>query len=253
MLVLDKDTDKDTDMDTDASPLSGFPLVVWINMERCTERRGNMEQLLDGLGLRHRRVRGIDGADPADASRVRRSPSGGACDNACTASHVEAMRCFLEDTDEPGVVVAEDDLSFEYLPFWRRGWTEYLAAAPAGCEILQLCVMLANRRDVARLDPGRPVLRPSHNWFSTCAYYVSREAARRIVDRCTAADGVVDLLDAAGGGSCHPDILLYSLACTYTLPLLTYTCADSTFHADHLASHQACKDVVKAFWEPVAS
>ena len=232
--------------------LAGFPLVMWINMERCTERRGNMEQLLDGLGLRHRRVVGIDGADPADDQRVRRSPSGNAFDNACTASHVEAMRRFLEDddlSDEPGVVIAEDDLSFEYLPHWRRGWTEYLAATPADCEILQLCVMLANSRDVERLVPDRPVPRPSHNWFSTCAYYIDRETARRIVGRCVDADGVIDLLGAAGQGSCHPDILLYSLANTYTLPLLTYTCADSTFHADHLASHQACKNVVEAFWQ----
>lgn len=244
----------------------GAPLALWINLARSPERRAKMQAELDALGVRHARVEAIDGADmDGYAARhgvrvlcdARESPG----INGCVASHVLAMIKFLrEHPDEERVMVLEDDCSFEYVPYWRKSLRAYLdataAAAAVGPDappgIVQLAVMLADPRDVGMISPDRAVPRPRPNWFSTAAYVIDRAAATAITsyfsspsDSC--GGGVV--IDLRHAPTVHADIILYVLAPTWTVPLLTYTCDMSYIHPEHVPSHVRHRETLARWWQ----
>lgn len=229
--------------------LAGCPLALWINLDRAAQRRARMEWLLKSCDVRNERIPAVDGLR-LDGT-VLCNGTGTNSENACTASHILAMRHFLTNhPDEELVLILEDDASAEYMPYWQRSIGEYINSALPHAGFLQLCVMHANHADVNMMDPLAPVLRPSHNWFSTCAYVVQRRVAESLVQTYTYEEPggriIVDLRHAIG--SIHADIFLFGSAPTYSIPLFTYTCDTSFIHLDHLKSHDACKRNVLKWW-----
>lgn len=249
------------------APMHDAPPVFWINLQCSADRRARMQTSLDELGVRgHERVDAVDGADMQGYTRrsgvhVRQHPSQPPAVNACMASHVLAMLRFLESTppSEPLALVMEDDVAFDYLPYWRKSLGRYLSdtlEAHPEAGIVQLAVMLANRADDALLDPDKGVPRPRPNWFSTAAYAVRREAAVAIVAALAnrAPDGTVVIdLARVQHRTVEADVLLYDMIRTCTVPLFTFTCDMSYIHPSHVPSHQAHREHLLGWWREHAA
>lgn len=262
--------------------LVGCPPTFWINLDRCVGRREHMERQFDAYRItRARRVSAIDGSDVAEIdARVAMPPLNpdAAPDvvaavrglAACTASHVTALAEFLDmapedrtsgapedGAPEDWALVLEDDTTFELAHLWRRTLAEYLASVPATRSIVQLGVIFAGGgldpvKATELADPLAPVVRRPE-WFSTVAYAIRRDRARRIVsaylDRRT---GVVDLSGTAPGNSFHPEPFLYEDD-ALSIPLVNFLGTDSAIDPYNPVNQGVAKGFVRKFWDVSAA
>ena len=120
--------------------LDNFPKVLWINLDRSEKRRAHMEKLLANLD--HTRISAIDAKGPefnnyciADINSL---------ENACTCSHLKALKYFVEETKENRIVIFEDDVSFEFLPFIPYNWSIFEKMLPDDYNVVQLALNTPN-------------------------------------------------------------------------------------------------------------
>ena len=252
------------------------PPIMWINLDRCDDRRRFMEAQLEAFcpdptkGPCHRRVHAIDGSDRREFAERVMQPSNmleqDYAPAACTSSHVLAMSAYLEEfPEEPWAIVLEDDASFEFVPRWRETLPAYLDEVPDHCGVVQLGGILCGEID--RVDVARAVPRAAVTWFSTVAYAIRREAAEDLVrGRCrTIADKVViDLRERPPGSSdfsaenfIYGDFAYNGAAgvntrrhpSCYFLPLFNYVGSTSTINSGNPTNHAVARGYVETLWK----
>ncbi len=153
--------------------LKELPKIYYINLDRSTSRNQYMTQLLDNLHLRYQRVLGIDALndDPkkyyVGSWTFNTNPEKG-----CTLSHLKAIREYLEDLAnyDDYAIIAEDDLSLDFVQYWNQTFVEYLNQAPSGWEILQLYSGTFEK-------PQFKFVKYSDSHFDTVAYLIKRSTA----------------------------------------------------------------------------
>lgn len=243
--------------------------VLWINLDRHDGRRRHMEASLSALGVPwHRRVRAVDGSDAAELARlVRRveGPEGDAAPDrvhACLASHVLAMKAFVDDfPEEPFAIVLEDDVSFEHAPFWPKSLQRYaeraLADLPCAAGVVQLAgaVYREGQTDEMRVDGDRAIRPPpgATARLSCCAYAVSIRRARAVVAEfvvgAATSSCVVDLRKAP---SPHAEAFVYAGAEAPFIPLFSALGSDSDLYPVNPASHSHVRGFMRRFWISVS-
>ncbi|MDE2028960.1 MAG: glycosyltransferase family 25 protein [Alphaproteobacteria bacterium] len=163
--------------------------AVLLNLDRDTVRRAHMESELARAGIGFTRQPGILGdAVPDDLRRYFFHPDGSPKtimkrgEIGCYASHLRALTRIASGELGDAVLVMEDDLAFD------DGFLETVAAAinamPKGWDILRLSS--PPRRayvPLARLPGGRFLIRYSKIPNSAGAYLVTREGARKFIER----------------------------------------------------------------------
>jgi hypothetical protein len=180
-------------MRTGIGPSPDCPIYC-INLRRSAARRERMERRLAHHGLLGRtqfvdavaddsplvdqRLEGL----PADAADPRRR-----AEAACLASHLLALRTFLETTPEStgGALICEDDM----LPHneWDRRFPEILDNLPADAPLCSLSYHLASWDGVlwAGRHPEREnvcTVVPDQTWGAGM-YWISRRYAATVLDR----------------------------------------------------------------------
>jgi hypothetical protein len=92
-------------------------------------------------------------------------------------SHLRTIKEWYLNTDEPYAFFCEDDLSFETVQYWNFTWEEFFESLPKNWECVQLCwvreefyTFLIEFRNRCWCD------------WSGCAYLISREYARKVIE-----------------------------------------------------------------------
>ena len=260
------------------SPIDGIQAAYYINIDSSTERRLHMEAILSDPMFRKAncnvfRIPAIDGRD----SRFRvedhfvfyggtqQNPRMMPTEYACTLSHIKAIHQFARDVEENNwdydsmALIAEDDLSLEFVHFWPKSVRDLVNAAvecgslPEDWEVLQLSYCL-----FAPVPSGK-YAEPWHiskNYCGTIAYLIRYPAAVRLVQYLCQFSNPSDPNQKYYIGGEHPyyhhsDRFLFSFFRTYTSnpPLMTYRDSnDSTIHMDHVDYHAKSKERTKRMW-----
>ena len=226
--------------------LDNFPKVLWINLNSSEERRSYMENLLKSYNIENTRISAINGVDSNsnDLDICMKHPELSDAENACSCSHLIALRYFIEKTNEDKIVIFEDDVSFEFLEYIPYNWSEFMEHLPKNYKIIQLAVIGMGRDVYPKLD----II--NYLYCSTTAYLITRKAAIEILndyypnfEKITLSNKIM--------GTARADEIIRLYGNTYSIPIFTYRGTDSTIHTEHLSIHLKSKNQQFDEWKKI--
>ena len=226
--------------------LDNFPKVLWINLERSVERKLLMEKLLDEYKLDHTRINAVDGmGDNSELDLICNKNNGiSSTENACTCSHILAIKHFVENTTDNEIVIFEDDVSFEFLTYIPYNWSEFVKHLPENYNIIQLCIIVGEN------NISNILVRQKYEYFSTAAYLIKRETATQLLNKFYSRDA--NKIELADKNYPAADYAIYSIGNVYSIPIFVYQGTDSIIHSEHLSWHNRVKEDQKRTWEKFA-
>lgn len=201
----------------------------WINLDKDSNRRQYMEKIFSEYNIRNIRIPAILGA-PLKIDK----------ELACTQSHLKAIQTFLSSTEEIGII-CEDDLSFDYKPYWKNNIDDVINNAPKDWGIIQLGIILTKLHDDFNKYESKYVPHQIKKYYSTICYVINRASAEKFLNVKLTTDKKINYV---------ADHFLYSHVTTYTYkyPLFTYRDNnDSTIHPEHLDLHIRSKNLLLNF------
>ena len=148
----------------------------WINLDISETRRNNMIKQFNEENIDNYRV---EAYHPLIDTSTRNCNG---AENACLRSHIQAIFHFLMNTNDKYAIICEDDLSFEFKPYWNNTLEEVLEKAPRDWGIIQLAVILQSvehkfkNKDLYIKYSEQPA-------SSTLAYAIHRKCAMQLLHK----------------------------------------------------------------------
>lgn len=234
-----------TDTSTVKKKLKGIGPILWINLDTETDRQEHMTSLLDFYEIPHTRIPAVDGRGNNDVSEFLSGKwpelvtSG---ELACTISHLKAIKYFYEKTNLDYIIICEDDIVFDTVPYWPFTWSVFMSHAPYDWDVLQ-CAITSTKNLRANLHP-RLI-----NDFCAAFYVITRHHAEKILKLHCRGDKFK--LDQKLKPRATSEEIIYNTGRTYSIPLFTYRYDfDSGIHQDHIEIfHKNNVEGVLNFWK----
>lgn len=235
--------------------LKKFPHILWINLAKDTRRKKYMELLFSQCQLANTRIDAINGIDYEKycytTSILKTKEETGTI--GCFLSHLKTLEHFV-NTPSLGefCLIAEDDLSFEYLPFWKKTFWEYINDAPKDFNVIQLTLTYsyAFLKNYKHLYPKKHIIRKHENYmYGAGCYLIKRSCAKKLVKIIPKNNNKYNLKVIKNSIS---DCFIYqSLRNVYSLPLFTFnTSIGSNIHEEHIDRiHIPCKNLITKIWK----
>jgi GR25 family glycosyltransferase involved in LPS biosynthesis len=155
--------------------LQNCPKFFYINLNRSPERKERMEKMFTEYNLRFERIEAIDGNNLMNwDERLSKYEQG------CTLSHLKAIENFYNSGEDFGII-CEDDMTLEFLPYWKSPIQNVIKEAPNDWEIMLLGYIIfpSNYRYLQKLyNPFIPLV-----YNSTISYLINRKGAEKILSR----------------------------------------------------------------------
>ena len=215
--------------------LDNFPKILWINLNHSVERRKYMEKLFETHDLNATRIPGINGElmDIEFRNSCIINKNYYIRENACTCSHLKALKYFIDNMSDDKIIIFEDDVSFDFLSYIPFNWSHLMSMLPSNYNIIQLATSGEN------VNLNLTEINGDSKSYGTIAYLITRNAAIQLLDKYYSKQFGRFVL--ANQKWVTADSALYSLPHTYRIPIFTYTNTDSTIHSIHLKKHAASK------------
>lgn len=233
------------DTSTIKKKLKGIGPILWINLDTETDRQKHMNELFDSYDIPNTRISAIDARGNNDVSDllVGKFPdliTQG--ELGCTMSHLKAIKHFYYETDLESIIICEDDIVFDTVPYWPFTWNRFLSSVPYDWDVLQ-CAITSTKNLRANLHP-RVI-----NDFCAAFYVISRHHAAKIIKNHIRDDKY--RLDQKIKPRATSEEIIYNSGVTYSMPLFTYRYDfDSGIHQDHIEIfHKQNVEGVMSFWK----
>ena len=234
-----------TDTSTVKKKLNGMDHVLWINLDTETSRQEHMNGLFDFYEIKNTRISAIDARGNNDVSDllVGKFPnlltSG---ELGCTMSHLKAIKHFYYETDLNYIIICEDDIVFDTVPYWPFTWRGFMSYTPYDWDVLQ-CAITSTKNLRANLHP-RLI-----NDFCAAFYVITRHHAEKVIKLHCRGDKY--RLDQNLKPRATSEEIIYNTGRTYSIPLFTYRYDfDSSIHQDHVEIfHKNNVEGVMNFWK----
>lgn len=227
--------------------LNNFPKVLWINLDKSKDRCEYMEYLLKVYKLNHQRIEGIDGTRSCHQDlenicqpNVKLTPA----ENACTCSHLKAMKYFLEETDEDQVVIFEDDVSFDFLQYIPYDWSDLMNQLPECYGVIHLAITSETNQNITR---ELVKTTSSTKYYCSTAYMIKRDAAEKIINEYYSKEENRFILKNKTNATA--DAIITNTNSTYSIPIFTYQIGNSLIHPHHWYIHYNSKMKQLAMWK----
>lgn len=163
--------------------MNGVDHIYWLNLDRCVDRRKDMEKMLSDpcfYGIPNTRISGLDGTaeNILDYVEIDEKKSIDV-QYACLTSHFRAMHHFCEN-GAPGQIalIFEDDMTLDLKQYWTKTIREIANDAPPDWDIIQLSYIVHH----IPKDTYTPILYNNTNaLYGIGAYIMKYEAAVRFI------------------------------------------------------------------------
>jgi GR25 family glycosyltransferase involved in LPS biosynthesis len=218
--------------------MKGFDVIYWINLDRSKDRFKNMTKILSKFPVKNIRISAIDGKNMSDIELYKnyedntQQPDRTKIEYACLLSHLTALKTFSESNYEIALIM-EDDISMDFLQYWKTPIDKVIKDAPDDWEILMLTYMI--NRNVPDLVDIYTLNKNGYIW-SAASYLITRKAAVKFIS--THFKNNKYTLNKTRKHTA--DDYLFSTLTTYIYkyPFFTYPDDnDSTIHNEHLQTH----------------
>ena len=194
--------------------LKNFPKIYYISLEESLDRQEKLhKQFLDNNitsvhRLLSKRFSECDDKIIGEHLNVLDSGTKGTI-----ISHLKAIKSWYDKFGDDYALFCEDDLSFELVKYWNFTWEDFIYNLPKDAE----CVQLAT---VRTFYDGIKLRERSWDDWSATAYIISRDYAKKIIDRHIKGD-VYDVTVPDGNIPMPENILFYGYGKVYTVELFT--------------------------------
>lgn len=224
--------------------LEGFPKVLWINLDSDTHRKEYMEEQLSHWEIEnHVRIAGYDARedDVSYLLKGKMPDSMTSGEVGCVLSHLKAIKYFYEETNDPFVFIAEDDVSFETAKCWSFTWREFFSRLPYDWDSVQLTLICTG--DIHMRLHTRFI-----NNFSAAGYLITRHHAAKIMKNHVRGEKYK--LDNGVKPRAVSEDLIFESGKTYSLPIFLYKLnLGSAIHPEHIdIFHRNSHDGLLNFW-----
>ena len=209
--------------------LQGFPPVYVINLDGEPHRWKAVEDMLKYWEVKnYTRISAYDGRedDLSEILKGRYPDNMNPGEVGCVTSHLKLLKEWLEETDEPMLLVMEDDCDISTVAHWPFSWRDFQSQLPYDFDVVQLAIINPSTVSV-RLH------RRFVNDFSTACYIISRSHAEKLVKFHCRKDKYK--LDQGVKPRAVADDLIYNSGNTFAIPLLVYRYElGSSIHPNHI-------------------
>ena len=225
--------------------LKGLPPIRYINLDGQPERVQYMENQFSYWGIDNfKRISAYDGRDDdlSDLLKGKYPDNMTSGEVGCVTSHLKLLKQWLEETDEPILLVMEDDCDISTVAHWPFSWRDFQSQLPYDFDVVQLAII--NPSSVTIQLHRRFV-----NDFSTACYLITRHHAQKLINlHCR--DNYYKL-DQGVKPRAVADDLIYNSGNTFAIPLFLYKIElGSTIHDIHInVYHRSSHDAIWNFWK----
>lgn len=231
--------------------LENFGPVYLINLPDQTKRLHHIKKEFIRHGVTdYKIVEAVDGRTDdlkgiiyGDYPKLRPAEIG------CLASHITAIRAWLEESDDEYGIIMEDDCSLDTVQYWQWDWNYFMDNVPKDADIIQLVMIKENNVKFSMHEKEKYNRNDffSYAWSTAC-YVIKRSYAEQLV-KTFYIDGKYEF--AQGKYKSKPaDVLLYNLGVAYSMPILTYFVdTKNAINLDHQSFHKRSKQNIDTWWE----
>jgi len=232
------------DKNKSAYKLKGLPPLYYINIDGEPERDAYMKAQLKYWEIEDAtRISAYDGRedDLSDIIKGRYPENMTSGEIGCTTSHLKAIKYWMETSDSPCAIIAEDDLELDTVRHWNFTWKDFYSLVPYDYDVVQLAIICTGPLHVA-------LHKRFVNDFSTAAYMITRHHAEKLLK--FHVKGNKYKLDQGARPRAVADDLIYNSGNTFAIPLWLYKIAmGSSIHPEHVDMiHKGNYDGIMDFW-----
>ena len=223
--------------------MDGIDIIYWINLDRSTDRRKQMEAIFRDPVFQTTQIERISAVDGRNSNTVYPKlnfmyKQKNDYEYACMLSHLETIRRFSRTNHEVALIM-EDDITLEFKPYWRKTVREIIKNAPSDWEIIQLCYIInGNQTNPNQFKLYQRNIR--NTCVSAAAYLINNRTAKKIINDIY-VDGKYNLEHYIIH---HADCYIFSKTITYAYkyPYFIYKSNnDSLLHPEDLNHHERSK------------
>lgn len=233
------------------SKLANFGPVYLINLPDQTKRLHNIKKEFMKYGVTNYKViEAVDGRKDDLRGIVHGAyPKLRPAEIGCLASHITAIKTWLEDSTEEYGIIMEDDCTFDTVQYWQWDWDYFMENMPKDADIIQLVMIKENNVKFHMHEKEKYNRKDVYPYaWSTACYIIKRSYAKNIVNTFL-IDGKYEF--AAGKYKDKPaDVLLYNLGTAYSMPIFThFVDTKNAINLDHQSFHKRSKNNIDSWWE----
>jgi len=223
--------------------LDGIDIIYWINLDRSTERRKNMEKMFKDevfYEIPNVRITATDGKKDDIYKMIDTAEySGTDSEYGCLLSHLNAIKKFNESKYEIALIL-EDDCTLELKKYWKKSIKQIIKNAPNDWEIIMLCYI---NLDIDWKTSEEYILN-TLPISSTLSYLINKKGSKKLVADCYNLSCYKDktyLLNLNGEHKADDYLYLNTITYCYKYPVFIYGDDESIIHNDHLDLHKENK------------
>jgi GR25 family glycosyltransferase involved in LPS biosynthesis len=167
----------------------------------------------------------------------------------CLASHITAIKTWLDTSDDEYGIIMEDDCSLDTVEHWQWDWNYFIKHIPKDADIIQL-VMIKNNNvkfNMHRKEQYKRSDVSSYAWSTAC-YVIKRSYAKMLVKTFLINDKYEFTVGKYKNRAA--DVLLYNLGTAYSMPIFTYFLdTKNAINSNHEEFHIRSKQYIDYWWE----
>lgn len=236
--------------------LNGIDMIYWINLDRSSDRRSQMESMFEDKafkGIPNQRISAFDGKKNTklvfSKLNIPFPKKQTNIEYACLLSHLEAIRTFHESENKVALIF-EDDVTLEFKQYWTKTVNQIMENAPSDWDIILLSYIYKDKTNkFFNWDTTTDDYDNATNYYSGISYLINKKGSSKIMK--TYQNGIYTLdKDTNHVADSHIYQLTNSYA--YKYPMFIYaTVNNSTIHADHIPYHVHSKEqILKNYSQP---
>jgi len=231
--------------------LKNFGPIYLINLKSHDHRLKNAKQEFKKYGVTdYTVIEAVDGRK-SDLSEIidGKYPNLRSSEIGCMASHIKALKHWLDTSTSDYAIIMEDDFSFDTVEHWQWDWDYVIQNIPKNAEIVQM-ILIQN-------DPVKFSLHKKEKFdhksvknyaWSTACYLIKRSYAKTLVD-LHYVEGKYRL-ESYGHKNQAADVILYNLGDAYSIPLFTHILdIKNSINNIHSDFHTRSKNNIDSWWE----
>ena len=230
--------------------LENFGPVYLINLPDQIERVNHIKKQFAKYNIdNYKVVKAVDGRNNDLKDIIYgRYPKLRPSEIGCLASHINAIKMFLDTSDDEYGIIMEDDCSFDNVKYWQWDWNYFMNNIPKDADIVQLVMLKENKVKFnmhikESYDPNDFF---SYAWSTAC-YIIKRSYAQKLL-KTLFIDNKYEF--AEGKYKSKPaDVVLYNFGKSYSMPILThFVDTKNAINLDHNKFHNRSKKYIDNWW-----
>jgi GR25 family glycosyltransferase involved in LPS biosynthesis len=229
--------------------MNSIDVIYWINLDRATDRKKYMDDLLGDSIFKiipNIRISAVDGKIPDEIYKkiikYNKQPEITDSEYGCLLSHLNTISTFAK-SNYTNAIIFEDDISLDFKPYWKKGLGEVISGAPPDWDIIMLSYGVGNNGFVQN------EYEKYNGHFGAISYLINKKGAKKLMDK-TEYNGKYILNDNRHVS----DFYIYSEVNTYVYKFPYFISRkdnDSFIHPDHIETfHKVVeKNALQAYSE----